>query len=410
MQHKLTDNQWIKKEIIYTMSKNNTKDFLLGSLFFVIALALFFGFIDKQEPESNWSTSIETTQKDTLPPTVPLQEEETKEAVADTNNKTINIIGVGDMMLGTNYPSKSYLPPKDGSTMLADVNDILQSADITFGNLEGTILNQGGTAKRCGNPKACYVFRSPESYVKHFSKAGFDFLSIANNHSGDFGATGRKKTKALLREEGISYAGLAGTDETAIFTSDGVTYGFCAFAPNSGTCDIRNITRAKQIVSSLEKKADIVIVSFHGGAEGAKNQYVTRQTERYYGENRGNVYKFAHAVIDAGADVVFGHGPHVTRAAELYKNRFIIYSMGNFCTYGRFNLRGPAGFAPIVSLNVNEKGEFVDGKIIPVYQQKTHGPKVDPQKRAINKLIELTKHDFPNGSLMINKDGTLSKK
>ena len=385
------------------MSKSTVKDFLIGSLFFVITIILFLGFIDKQDAAFQ-GVSTNPGQRDTIPPTRVI----TKEPEAKT--KTINIIGVGDMMLGTNYPSKSYLPPKGGSTMLADVADILRSADITFGNLEGTILDKGGIAKRCGNPKACYVFRSPESYVKHFSNAGFDFLSIANNHSGDFGATGRKKTKELLRREGIEYAGLAGTDETALLTRDGVTYGFCAFAPNSGTCDIRNISRAKQIVSSLAKKADIVIVSFHGGAEGAKNQHVTRQTERYYGENRGNVYKFAHAVIDAGADVVFGHGPHVTRAAELYKDRFIIYSMGNFCTYGRFNLRGPAGYAPIVSLEVEKDGTFTGGKIIPVYQEKTHGPKIDSQKRAIKKLIELTKQDFPNSPLRIEADGTLSKK
>ncbi len=385
------------------MSKSTVKDFLIGSLFFVITIILFLGFIDKQDAAFQ-GVSTNPGQRDTIPPTRVI----TKEPEAKT--KTINIIGVGDMMLGTNYPSKSYLPPKGGSTMLADVADILRSADITFGNLEGTILDKGGIAKRCGNPKACYVFRSPESYVKHFSNAGFDFLSIANNHSGDFGATGRKKTKELLRREGIEYAGLAGTDETALLTRDGVTYGFCAFAPNSGTCDIRNISRAKQIVSSLAKKADIVIVSFHGGAEGAKNQHVTRQTERYYGENRGNVYKFAHAVIDAGADVVFGHGPHVTRAAELYKDRFIIYSMGNFCTYGRFNLRGPAGYAPIVSLEVEKGGTFTGGKIIPVYQEKTHGPKIDSQKRAIKKLIELTKQDFPNSPLRIEADGTLSKK
>lgn len=344
---------------------------------------------------------MDVTTVDTIPPS-PQKREVTP------TQETINIMGVGDMMLGTNYPSASYLPPKGGATMLADVSDILRSADLTFGNLEGTILNKGGTAKRCGNPNACYVFRSPESYAKHFSNAGFDFLSIANNHSGDFGATGRKKTKELLRHEGISYAGLAGTDETAILSIGDVTFGFCAFAPNSGTCDIRNISRAKQIVASLAEKVDIVIVSFHGGAEGAKNQYVTRQTERYYGENRGNVYQFAHAVIDTGADIVFGHGPHVTRAAELYKDRFIIYSLGNFCTYGRFNLRGPSGYAPIVSLDVDRTGKFVGGKVIPVYQQKTHGPKIDPQNRAINKLIELTKHDFPNTSLKIDPDGTLS--
>lgn len=331
-------------------------------------------------------------------------------SIADTAaKKTYRIIGVGDMMLGTNYPSKNYLPANGGKNLLTEVNPILRDADVTFGNLEGTILNEGGTAKRCKNPSLCYVFRSPESYVQHYVDAGFDLLSIANNHSGDFGATGRKRTKAVLDKAGIAYAGLAGTDEMTVIERDGVRYGMAAFAPNVGTCDIRNIRKAKQIVSQLAEQSDIVIVSFHGGAEGAKNQHVPKKTETYYGENRGNVHQFAHAVIDAGADVVFGHGPHVTRAAELYKDRFIIYSLGNFCTYGRFNLRGAAGIAPIISLEVDEEGAFVSGQATAIYQAKTHGPKIDSQKRAIKKLQELTRVDFPNTSLVIGDDGELSQ-
>ena len=214
----------------------------------------------------------------------------------------------------------------------------------------------------------------------------------------------------LLNQAGIAYAGLAGTDETVVIERDGIRYGFCAFAPNSGTCDVRNITRAKAIVSSLAESADIVIVSFHGGAEGSKHQHVTRKTETYYGENRGNVYQFAHAVVDAGADVVFGHGPHVTRAMELYKDRLICYSLGNFCTYGRFNVRGVNGVAPMVKLEVDDAGKFVRGQVTPIYQMKTHGPKIDPQKRAITLLRDLTKADFPETPLVIGEDGALSKK
>lgn len=327
--------------------------------------------------------------------------------VAD--NETISIIGVGDMMLGTNYPSENYLPPNGGRDLLKDVEPILRDADLTFGNLEGTLLDKGGQVKNCKNPAVCYAFRSPESYVDHFVNAGFDVLSIANNHFRDFGESGRTRTKEVLKSKGLFYAGLLKTDETSIFTVGGVKYGFCAFAPNVGTCDIRNIPRAKEIVASLEKQCDIVIVSFHGGAEGAKNQRVTKKTEYYYGENRGNVHQFAHSVIDAGADIVFGHGPHVTRAAELYKDRFIIYSLGNFCTYGRFNLRDVAGYAPIIKLQVDRNGVFKSGEVIPIYQQKTHGPKVDPQKRATKKLIELTKADFPNSGLNISVDGKIEK-
>lgn len=325
-------------------------------------------------------------------------------------NGLISVLGVGDMMLGTNYPSENYLPPNGGKDLLSDVKDILWNADVTFGNLEGTILDKGGNVKRCSNPALCYAFRSPESYVQHYVDAGFDVLSIANNHTGDFGGEGRRKTKEVLKNAGIEFAGLARTDEYTVFEKNGIKYGFAAFAPNSGTCDIRNISNAKQIVQKLEKMSDIVIVSFHGGAEGKSHQHTPCTTEKYVGENRGNVCKFSHAVIDAGADIVFGHGPHVTRAMELYNDRFIIYSLGNFCTYGRFNLRGAAGIAPIVKVFVDNSGAFSHAEITPIYQAKTHGPKIDSKKRAITKLQELTQQDFPNSGLNIYNDGTVMKK
>lgn len=388
--------------------RNNKKGFLPGSLFFIYALLMITGSLSSCSSEpADASQQMAAAAVLPAPPPDTIWPAKNAGIAEDT---LYSIIGVGDMMLGTNYPSASYLPPNGGKTMLADVEEVLKSADVTFGNLEGCIIDEGGTPKRCSNPSACYVFRSPTSYGAHFKNAGFDLLSIANNHSGDFGAEGRRITKKTLAEQDIAFAGLAGSDETAIIERKGLKIGFCAFAPNRGTCDIRNIPRAKAIVESLVDKTDIIIVSFHGGAEGSRHQNVPRRTETYYGENRGNVYQFAHAVVDAGADIVFGHGPHVTRAAELYKDRFIIYSLGNFCTYGRFNLRGAAGIAPLIKLMVDKEGEFASGEVIPVYQQKTHGPKIDPQKRAITKLIELSRQDFPETSLVIGEDGKLSKK
>ncbi len=379
------------------------KDFLRGSLFFIACAAFWAGLqLDKAPQHSGAPQKLAVAVRDTVPP-----------APAEVDTPLVRthvVIGVGDMMLGTNYPSPSYLPPDNGRDLLADVKDILRAADVTFGNLEGTIFDSGGTPKTCRDPSVCYVFRTPARYVAHFVDAGFDVLSIANNHSGDFGPEGRTRSKAVLREAGIHYAGLTGTDETAVFERNGITYGFCAFAPNSGTCDLRDIPRAKAIVKSLAEKTDVVIVSFHGGAEGAAHQHVPKRKEEFHGENRGDVYAFAHAVIDAGADIVFGHGPHVTRAVELYKDRFIAYSLGNFCTYGRFSLAGPAGIAPIIALNVDDEGQFIEGQITPTYQQKHHGPKIDPQKRVIQALIDLTRADFPDTPLHISKEGKISRR
>jgi len=321
-------------------------------------------------------------------------------AVADS----ITIIGVGDIMLGTNYPKPSYLPPGMGQDLWPDLVPVLRNADITFGNLEGVILNDGGTPKYCSNPAVCYLFRSPEVYAWHLVDAGFDVMSTANNHAGDFGNEGRQNTMKVLNRAGIAHAGLLSHPDT-VFERSGLRIGFAAFAPNTGTVSINDVPAAMARVQRLDSLADIVIVSFHGGAEGAKHTRVTRKTETFYGENRGNVYDFAHRVIDAGADVVFGHGPHVTRAIEVYKDRFISYSLGNFCTYGRFNLRGDNGIAPLIKLWTGPDGQFFKGHITPIYQPGEGGAQIDAAKRVIRRLQTLTKADFPEGTLTIKDDG-----
>lgn len=320
---------------------------------------------------------------------------------------TVTIIGVGDIMMGTNYPDKGYLPPNKGADLLRDVKPILQNADVTFGNLEGVILDDGGDAKYCRNPKICYIFRSPEYMLNHLKGAGFDVLSTANNHAGDFGDPGRKNTARALDSLGFYHAGQT-THPYSTFMVDGMKYGFAAFAPNTGTMSIHDLDKAGKIVSMLDSISDVVIVSFHGGAEGSKYQNVTRESEVFYGENRGNVYDFSHKMIDAGADIIFGHGPHVTRAVDIYKNRFIIYSLGNFCTYARFNLKGDNGLAPIIKVFTNPEGEFLKAEITPIVQRAPGGPKIDADGRVITKLRELTEKDFPEVPVKIDATGIIT--
>jgi cell wall-associated NlpC family hydrolase len=320
---------------------------------------------------------------------------------------TVSIIGTGDIMLGSNFPSEAKLPTNDGKDLLLNVKSILQNADLTFGNLEGCFLNSGGTKKSCRS--GCYYFRMPDRYVERLLDAGFDVMNIANNHMGDFGEQGRTNTVKVLKAAGLKFAGLKDICETDKFEIGGVKYGFCGFAPNSGTVKITDLEYAKKIVSELDKTCDIVIVSFHGGAEGAANNRVTRKSETFYGENRGNVYEFAHAVIDAGADVVFGHGPHVVRAAELYKDRFIIYSMGNFCTSGDFSINGISGYAPIVKIYTDKKGVFKNGQIFSALQKDKTGPVLDEKNSAAKEIKRLTLLDFPQTQLNISDEGRIER-
>ncbi|WP_276372424.1 CapA family protein [Chryseolinea sp. H1M3-3] len=319
---------------------------------------------------------------------------------------TVSIIGVGDIMMGTNYP-EDKLPPNDGAHLLKNVESILKDADVTFGNLEGTLLDEGGVPKKCNDPKVCYAFRTPVRYVNNLVRAGFDMMSLANNHAGDMGDPGRKSSIKTLEEANILHAGQV-THPTVIFEKDSVKYGLAAFSPNSNCVDINDIEGAIEIVKRLDSICDIVIVSFHGGAEGAKFESVPRTNEIYYGENRGDVYKFAHTLIDAGADIIFGHGPHVTRAIEIYNERFIAYSLGNFCTYRGISVNGVNGLAPIVKVFTDKKGKFFYGKIIPTYQTYETGVRIDPQNQVIKKIQELTKKDFPESPIRIDENGLIT--
>jgi hypothetical protein len=330
---------------------------------------------------------------------------------ADTTQNTKNIVitGVGDIMLGTAFPSAKYLPPHDNPLLLlGDLADTLAAADITFGNLEGSFLDDGEPIKKCRDTTKCYLFRMPERYINALAVSGFDIISLANNHFSDFGIAGRNRTMKLLDSLDINYGGLI-EYPFSIFRRDSLLYGFCAFAPNAGTVSIIELAKAEEIVKHLADTCDIVIVSFHGGAEGADYQHITKTEEMFYTENRGDVYNFAHRMIDSGADVIFGHGPHVTRAVEVYRERFIGYSLGNFCTYGRFNLSGLNGIAPVIRLNVDTTGKFISGRIIPVFQTY-NGVRVDQEKRVIRKIQDLTATDFPDALIKISDSGEITYK
>jgi poly-gamma-glutamate capsule biosynthesis protein CapA/YwtB (metallophosphatase superfamily) len=318
---------------------------------------------------------------------------------------TIVIAGVGDIMLGTIIPSRQFLPAnEDCSGELKPTSGYFQSADVAFCNLEGVFTDTPAGRKSCKDPNNCWTFGMPTKFVNCLVDAGFDLISVANNHTKDFGETGKKSTAKTLEGAGLKYAGWL-THPTTIYEKDGIKYGFCGFSPETGNCDMRKYDEAQRIVKGLDSICDIVIVSFHSGAEGASHQHVPRTDEMFMGYNRGNVYKFAHAVIDAGADVVFGHGPHVSRAVEVYNDRFIAYSMGNYCTYSRISVSGVCGLAPIMRVYTDPKGKFYKAQIIPTSQMKYEPPRVDPDKKVLKIIQSLTKADFPEAKIRIDDEG-----
>lgn len=327
-------------------------------------------------------------------------------ASAVPNGATLRIRSVGDMMIGTNFPS-GYLPENNGSDSFAQVSKELQDADITFGNLEGPICDGTTPSQKCANsaPGKCYAFRSPASYVTHYKNAGFDLLSTANNHANDFGNACRLQTESLLDEQGIAHSGRPG--DIASIEVNGFKVSMIAFYTSRSSHYLNDHDTAKKLVAAQKANHDIVIVSFHGGAEGSKALHVPKGQETFYGENRGDLRTFTHDVIDAGADMVIGHGPHVLRGMEIYKEKLIAYSLGNFATYGRFNISGYAGMGVILETTLDENGNFVAGKLIPTKQIGRGVPTIDPEAQAIDLMRTLSTEDFGNTAVKIAVDGQI---
>lgn len=304
---------------------------------------------------------------------------------------TITVAVVGDIMMGTDYPSVA-LPPENGKHLFDDCKDVLRNADVAAGNLEGIL----GTCSKCRKDVSrplSFAFRMPPALGPNLVDAGFDFMNLANNHINDFFKEGIDETCANLDDLGIAYAGLE-RSPYAIRELNGIRFGFCSFGHESYELCNYDYERIGSILAALRDSCDIVLVGFHGGAEGESVQHLPDKEEYFCGENRGHLRKFTHFCIDNGADVVFGSGPHVTRAVELYKGHFIAYSLGNFCAPYGLGSSGVKGYAPVVEIKISPEGTYLDGTIHSLVQIRGVGPRKDKSGAPAKKIMELTRADI----------------
>ncbi len=316
----------------------------------------------------------------------------------------ITVSAVGDINMGTAFPSEEYLPPDDGAGLFTPVKGLL-TGDVIFGNLEGPLADEGETEK-CSSPQGCFAFRTPTSYVKHLKDAGFTVLSVANNHALDFGEAGRQSTLRTLKKAGIAHSGPVG--EVAELEVQGKKIALIAFTTADHSYNLLDTDTAVEVVSGLEQTHDLILVSFHGGSEGSRAAHVPDEMEYLGKEPRGHLIQFTHALVDAGADLVIGHGPHLLRGMEVYRRRLIAYSLGNFCTYARFNLSGALGRAVVLQAKLDaDTGEFVGGRLHATYQEKPGGPRPDPECRGIKQIARLSREDFRFSAPSIGDDGRL---
>jgi len=313
----------------------------------------------------------------------------------------ITVSAVGDIMLGSDFP-EPLLPPDNGSGLLEGVKEYLMGSDVVMGNLEGVLTDGGTTTKNIASGKS-FAFRMPTQSVKTLKDAGFNFLSLANNHAGDFGKKGIDSTMRVLTEEGIHYSGPS--EHIAYMDVKGLEIAIIAFAPYPQFFDLLDIPAAEKIIHRLKEENDIVIVSMHIGSEGVQALRTRNVMEYLYDEERGNPVAFAHTAVDAGADLVIGHGPHVPRAMELYKGRLIAYSLGNFCTYGYFNIKGESGLSQILKVEMGRDGSFLSGNIISLVQEGMGVPTLDPENKTAKLVKRLSIEDFQDNGLVFKESG-----
>jgi poly-gamma-glutamate capsule biosynthesis protein CapA/YwtB (metallophosphatase superfamily) len=278
----------------------------------------------------------------------------------------------------------------------------LRHADITLGNLEGT-LSVGGSSK-CGGigGGTCFAFQAPPLVASQLRGLGFDLVNQANNHSLDYGLSGRHQTIAALNRAGIAHTGLPG--EITMVRVAGRRVAFVGFAPYPYDANLLDVPAAKALVRRARERAPTVVVIIHAGAEGADRMHTPRGSEYYLGENRGDARAFAHAVIDAGASIVLGSGPHVIRGVESYHGRLIAYSLGNFVGYHTLGGGGTLSDSAILRVTLGPNGRLLAGRWIPV--ELVEGlPRPDHSGASARLMVALSQEDFPRHHFAIGPSG-----
>jgi hypothetical protein len=308
---------------------------------------------------------------------------------------------VGDTTPGSKYGN----PPGKGRALFKHTRELTREPDVMVANLEGTFGN-GGPSKCDGeDSSACYAFQARPENAAALDWAGIDVVNLANNHSRDYLGPGLESTRKALEKNGIGYTGLDG--EATVREVNGVRVAFLGFSPYSWSPGIGDLPAAKALVATAAEDADIVVVIMHAGAEGADKTRTPQGAERAYGEFRGDSRAFSHAVIDAGADLVVGSGPHVVRGMERYRDRLIAYSLGNFAGWKNFSRRGDLALSGLLTVRLAPDGRVLDGRWHSLRIAEPGVPKPDPDNRSLALVRKLSKKDFDE-PVELADDGTFS--
>jgi hypothetical protein len=309
----------------------------------------------------------------------------------------------GDVTLGSSYGR----PPQAGWPQLAPIAPVLRRSDLAIVNYEGTFA-PGGPSKCGGGGANCFAFQAPARNARTLRRAGVDAVNLANNHAHDYGDRGYASTRRALRRAGVDATGAPG--EIRLTRRNGTRLALVGFSTYSWSAPLNDAGAVRHLVRRAAARADVVVVLFHAGAEGADRTHVPYGHEHAFGEDRGSLRAFARTAIGAGADVVLGSGPHVLRGLELYRNRLIAYSLGNLTGWHNFNTSGAVlSLSALISVDLSPTGRFARGEIASLRLDGTGVPHRDPAERAAGLIQRLSHSDF-RGRMRFGRLGTAGER
>ncbi|RKN17040.1 CapA family protein [Micromonospora musae] len=322
---------------------------------------------------------------------------------AAAEKEIVSLSATGDIIMG-NAPNR--LPANGGKGFFNSVTKAL-AADVVMGNLEEPLTVDTGTGKCGADSTRCFQFRAPPEYAAHLREAGFDLLNQANNHGYDYGPKGYQNTQRALEKYDLAHTGAP--DQITVVEAEGVKIAVAGFSSYVWSNSLVDIAAAKRVVAKAATMADLVVVQVHMGAEGSDKTRVRPGTEMFLGENRGDPVKFSKAMIDAGADLIVGHGPHVLRGMEFYKGRLIAYSLGNFAGGGgSLSNNGRLGWGGVLKVSLHRDGSWAGGSFTSTYMNGAGKPTMDPDDRGLGLVKQLTGSDFPKTGARFDAAGKIS--
>ncbi len=302
----------------------------------------------------------------------------------------------GDIVLGSQWG----MPPANSMHVFDGVLPLLRSPDLMIGNYEGT-LSTGGR-RRCSGGDGCFIFQAPPRRADALVNAGFDVMNLANNHTLDKGAGARSQGIRALARRGIAVAGAPSGGGITVQQVGDIRVAVLGYSAYSGTPSIQPAAVRRQ-VARARRRADVVVATFHAGREGASGALLPR------GSDAGAPTRSAaHAAVNAGADVVFGSGPHVVRGVERYRSKLIFYSTGNFMGWHNFALTSLTSQSGVIDVTLDHRGRTRSARWNPVVMVGPGLPVRDRSGRVIRRVRSLTKRNFPRRArASISRSGTI---